>query len=98
MPILDTSKLPVLNKRPGWYGRIFHSSTMTFGHWEFRAGATIQEHLHPQEEVWQILEGALEITIADHPVRADLGNQEPAARAASAPSSVSRPRRRQDEG
>ncbi|MBV8851037.1 MAG: cupin domain-containing protein [Methylobacteriaceae bacterium] len=36
---------------------------MTFGHWEFDAGASIHEHCHTQEEVWQVLDGRLEITI-----------------------------------
>lgn len=36
---------------------------MTFAHYEFDAGSSIHEHSHPQEEVWQIIEGELEITI-----------------------------------
>jgi quercetin dioxygenase-like cupin family protein len=44
-------------------GRHFDSATMTFGHWEFDAGASIHEHAHPQEEVWDILEGELEVTV-----------------------------------
>ena len=63
MPFIDTSKLTAVEKRPGWLGRHFHSATMTFGHWEFREGASIHRHSHPQEEVWEILEGALEVTI-----------------------------------
>src|SRR5215813_6294102 len=63
MPILDTRQLAVIEKRPGWRGRHFHSPSMTFGHWDFRAGSSIHEHFHPQEEVWQILEGELEMTI-----------------------------------
>ena len=36
---------------------------MTFGHWDFDAGSSIHEHFHPQEEVWEILEGELELTV-----------------------------------
>jgi quercetin dioxygenase-like cupin family protein len=36
---------------------------MTFAHWEFDAGSDIHEHSHPQEEVWEILEGELEVTV-----------------------------------
>jgi quercetin dioxygenase-like cupin family protein len=36
---------------------------MTFAHWEFDAGASIHEHFHPQEEVWEVLDGELEVTI-----------------------------------
>ncbi len=63
MPFIDTQSLPVLEKRPGWRGRLFHSSTMTFAHWEFDAGSTIHEHDHEQEEVWHVLEGRLEMTV-----------------------------------
>jgi quercetin dioxygenase-like cupin family protein len=63
MPFIDTSELTAVEKRPGWLGKHFHSPSMTFGHWDFRGGSSIHEHCHPQEEVWEILEGALEVTI-----------------------------------
>ena len=63
MPVLDTREIPVIEKLPGWSGRFFHSASLTFGHWEFLAGSLIHEHFHPQEEVWEILEGELELTI-----------------------------------
>jgi quercetin dioxygenase-like cupin family protein len=63
MPIIDTAELEVLEKRPGWRGRLIHSANMTFAHWEFAAGSTIHEHAHEQEEVWHVLEGRLEMTI-----------------------------------
>jgi quercetin dioxygenase-like cupin family protein len=63
MPIIDTHQLAVLEKRPGWRGRLFHSPSMTFAHWDFDAGSTIHEHSHEQEEVWHVLEGELEVTI-----------------------------------
>jgi quercetin dioxygenase-like cupin family protein len=63
MPIINTMTLDVLEKRPGWRGRLFHSPSMTFVHWEFDAGANIHEHHHEQEEVWHVLDGELEVTI-----------------------------------
>jgi quercetin dioxygenase-like cupin family protein len=36
---------------------------MTFAHYEFDAGSSIHEHSHPQEEVYEVIEGELEITI-----------------------------------
>ena len=63
MAVLDIRRLPVVEKLPGWRGRHFHSASMTFGHWDFDAGSSIHEHFHPQEEVWQILEGELELTV-----------------------------------
>jgi quercetin dioxygenase-like cupin family protein len=37
---------------------------MTFAHYEFDAGASIHEHFHPQEEVYEVIEGRLELTIS----------------------------------
>ena len=36
---------------------------MTFAHYEFDAGSTIHEHHHEQEEVWNVIEGELEVTV-----------------------------------
>ena len=73
MPVIDTRKLPVRDKLPGWRGHIFHSSTMTFAHWDFKAGSSIHEHEHPQEEVWHIVEGELEVTMQGKSFRAGPG-------------------------
>lgn len=65
MPLIDTGRLPVRELKPGWHGRYFNSSNMTFGHYVFDAGAEIAIHHHPQEEVWNIVEGEVEITIGN---------------------------------
>jgi len=36
---------------------------MTFAHYDFTRGAAIHEHYHPEEEVYEVIEGELEITI-----------------------------------
>ncbi|HEY9219402.1 MAG TPA: cupin domain-containing protein [Phenylobacterium sp.] len=64
MPFIDTHALEPRTDRPGWRGHIFSSPSMTFAHWEFEPGATVHLHSHPQEEVWHIVEGELEVTIA----------------------------------
>ncbi|HWY13605.1 MAG TPA: cupin domain-containing protein [Rhizomicrobium sp.] len=63
MAFIDTTELPIIERKPGWHGRYFNSPSMTFGHYEFDAGAVIPRHNHPQEEVWHVIEGELEITI-----------------------------------
>jgi unsaturated pyranuronate lyase len=63
MPFVDTTKLGVIERLPGWYGRYFHSPNMTFAHYDFVRGSAIHEHLHPQEEVYEVIEGELELTI-----------------------------------
>ena len=52
MALIDTSKLAVVERRPGWRGRYFDLPSMTFGHYEFDAGSSIHCYSHPQEEVW----------------------------------------------
>jgi quercetin dioxygenase-like cupin family protein len=65
MPFIDTHQLPIVELKAGWHGRYFNSPNMTFGHYDFDPGATIHVHHHPEEEVWQVLEGELEITIGE---------------------------------
>ena len=63
MPFVDVNGLPVVEGLPGWQGRYFHSPSMTFAHYEFVRGASIHEHFHLQEEVYEVIEGELEVTI-----------------------------------
>ena len=63
MPLVDTASLRVVERLPGWHGRYFHSANMTFAHYDFKRGSAIHEHFHPQEEVYEVIEGELEITI-----------------------------------
>lgn len=59
MPFVEPDKLKVKERLPGWYGRYFHSPSMTFAHYDFLRASSIHEHFHPQEEV----EGELEMTV-----------------------------------
>lgn len=65
MPFIDPSELPVKQPRPGWNGRFFHSDNMTFAYYEIDPGSDVHVHHHPQEEVWHIIEGELELVIGD---------------------------------
>jgi quercetin dioxygenase-like cupin family protein len=60
MPFVDVSNLDVIERLPGWRGRYFHSQSMTFAHYDFARGSSIHEHHHPQEEVYEVIEGELE--------------------------------------
>jgi quercetin dioxygenase-like cupin family protein len=63
MPFVNTSSLNVTERLPGWSGRYFHSASMTFAHYDFKRGSSIHEHFHPEEEVYEVIEGELEVTI-----------------------------------
>ncbi len=64
MSHIDTSRLEVKEVREGWKGRFFHSQSMTFAYYTVEAGASIHEHHHPNDEVWNVIEGQLEITVS----------------------------------
>ena len=36
---------------------------MTFAHYDLARGSSIHEHSHPEEEVYEVIEGELEVTI-----------------------------------
>ena len=63
MPIVNTADLRMTGRLPGWKGRYFHTANMTFAHYEFVRGSSIHEHFHPEEEVYEVIEGELEVTI-----------------------------------
>jgi quercetin dioxygenase-like cupin family protein len=63
MPFVDISRLKVVERLPGWHGRYFHSPSLTFAHYDFKRGSSIHEHFHAQEEVYEVVEGELEVTI-----------------------------------
>ena len=53
MPSVNVNSLPAKERLPGWHGRYFHSESMTFAHYDFVRGASIHEHFHNQEEVYE---------------------------------------------
>jgi quercetin dioxygenase-like cupin family protein len=63
LTFIDTSRLDVKEPREGWKGRFFHSENMTFAYYTVEAGASIHEHAHPNDEVWNVIEGDLEVTV-----------------------------------
>lgn len=73
MTVIDTRTLDVIERKRGWHGRYFNSPSMTFAHYVFEAGAEIASHDHVQEEVWHVIEGELDITIAGETQRAGPG-------------------------
>jgi quercetin dioxygenase-like cupin family protein len=61
MTFIDTNHLKVQEPRAGWK---VHSQNMTFAYYAVAAGAWIHEHSHPNDEVWNVIDGELEIKIA----------------------------------
>jgi quercetin dioxygenase-like cupin family protein len=63
LAFIDTARLDVKEPREGWKGRFFHSQNMTFAYYAVEAGARVHDHSHPNDEVWNVIEGELEVTI-----------------------------------
>lgn len=60
---------------PGWSGRFFHSENMTFGHWDIAEDAAeLHEHDHPQEEVWNVVEGEVLLVLDGQALRLGPGD------------------------
>jgi mannose-6-phosphate isomerase-like protein (cupin superfamily) len=64
MPFVDPIRLPEREPRPGWRARFFHSEHMTFAYYDIDGHAgPVGEHVHENEEVWNVVEGRLAVTI-----------------------------------
>ena len=48
---------------PGYRGRFILSERMTAAYWEIAAGAQMQEHSHPQEQIVNMQEGRFDLTV-----------------------------------
>jgi quercetin dioxygenase-like cupin family protein len=48
---------------PGFRVRFAHGSTMTAAHWEIDAGSVLPEHVHPHEQISQVVQGRFEIVV-----------------------------------
>jgi mannose-6-phosphate isomerase-like protein (cupin superfamily) len=73
MAFIDTRKLSEREPKPGWHGRFFDSDGMSFAYYNLEAGAALDEHSHPNEEVWNVVAGEVEITIGEDRHRAGPG-------------------------
>jgi quercetin dioxygenase-like cupin family protein len=64
--------LPEREVFPGFHGRFVHSDGMTFAWWRIDEGAAVPEHAHPHEQVVNVLEGELSLTVdgAEHVLHA----------------------------
>src|SRR5262245_47955566 len=64
MPFILSEQMKAGEPLPGWHGRFWRSEEMSFAHYTIDAGSSIHEHHHPNEEMWLVLEGELDVTVA----------------------------------
>jgi len=62
--IIGRSNLPVREIFPGYRARFVHSARMSESWLDIDAGSATPEHHHPHEQVVNVLEGTLELTVA----------------------------------
>lgn len=66
MAFITTAKPNFTGDIAGWSGKFFHSDNMSFMHYTIAEEAgDIPLHQHANEEVWNVIEGALEVTIGE---------------------------------
>lgn len=48
---------------PGFKGKFIHTENVTIVHWSITAESVLSEHNHPHEQITNIINGELELTI-----------------------------------
>ena len=73
MAMIRPDTMKTSERLPGWHGRHWESATMSFSSYTIDAGSSIHEHRHPNEEVWVVIDGELDITVGGETHRAGPG-------------------------
>jgi quercetin dioxygenase-like cupin family protein len=63
MELNKIEALPQKELIPGFKGRFIHTGTMTISYWNIASGAQLPLHSHIHEQVSQVIEGTLELTV-----------------------------------
>jgi quercetin dioxygenase-like cupin family protein len=67
MGLVELSKLPELEIAKGVLMRAVTAQFMTVAHVRLAAGSLLPEHSHPHEQVVNVVEGELELTVEGRP-------------------------------
>ena len=63
MPFIKLNSIEEKELLPGFNVRFVHTENMTLAYWEIKAGSLLPEHSHHHEQVAQITEGELALTL-----------------------------------
>ena len=55
--------VPSIEYVPGFHGKMIHTEHMTFAYWQIDDGASIGDHHHIHEQVINVHEGQIKMTI-----------------------------------
>jgi len=59
----DLNKVNAKEILPGFRVKVVHSKNMTLTYWDIKAGSSLPEHSHPNEQVTNMIEGELELIV-----------------------------------
>jgi len=65
MSYLDLALIPEKEIFPGFTARIINTQNLTLVYVRVKAGTLLPEHAHPQEQVTNLLQGQLELTVGE---------------------------------
>ena len=65
MSYQDLAAIPEKEIFPGFIARILNTKNLTLVYVRVKAGTLLPEHAHPQEQVTNLLQGQLELTVGE---------------------------------
>ncbi len=65
MPLIELDQQPDLEIAPGIHARVVTAENVTVAHVHLTKGTLLPEHEHPHEQVVNVIEGELELTVED---------------------------------
>ncbi|TXB69485.1 cupin domain-containing protein [Phaeodactylibacter luteus] len=60
---IQKDKLPLQTLLPGFTAQMVHTGQLSIAHVNIEMGSVLPEHQHPHEQVTNIIEGELEMTV-----------------------------------
>ncbi|MFX0052365.1 MAG: cupin domain-containing protein [Candidatus Hodarchaeota archaeon] len=63
MSFINLSEIGEREVVPGFRGKFIHSDNVTVAHWSIAAGSELTEHNHPHEQITNVIDGELELSI-----------------------------------
>lgn len=74
MPRVDIRNQAEREVVPGFFLRVVHSDHVTNAFWRIVAGASLDAHSHPHEQIVNMIEGTFELVVAGQPHRLEAGD------------------------
>lgn len=63
MPFINLENTAEKELIPGFQAKLIHTENLTIGYFSIKAGSVLPEHSHVHEQISNVLEGELEMTV-----------------------------------